>query len=294
MAPRVLACGLATVDVVQTVERVPTPDEKVVALGTRVDAGGPALNAALTAALLGMPCRLATAVGASSPAGSTLAGTVRAACEELGVELVDLAPGGPTPPVATVLVTAATGERAVVSGVGGGGSVVAPPGADVLEHLLDDVTAVLVDGHHLPAAVPLAAAAGNHGIPVLLDAGSWKPGLEALLAHVDVLVASADFHPPSGDRLQDLLALGPGWVARSAGPRPVPWRAADGSSGSVEVPAVAVVDTLGAGDVLHGALLAQVGRHGIRDLPGALEVAVGVASRSVGAPGARGWALPGG
>jgi hypothetical protein len=41
VAPRVLACGLATVDVVQTVERVPAPDEKVVALGTRVDAGGP-------------------------------------------------------------------------------------------------------------------------------------------------------------------------------------------------------------------------------------------------------------
>jgi sugar/nucleoside kinase (ribokinase family) len=168
--------------------------------------------------------------------------------------------------------------------------VVAPPGADTLQRLLDDVTAVLVDGHLLLAAVPLAAAARSHGIPVLLDAGSWKPGLEALLEHVDVLVASADFHPPPGDRLEDLLALGPAWVARSAGPRPVPWRAADGSSGSVEVPTVAVVDTLGAGDVLHGALLAQVGRHGIHDLPRALEAAVEVSSRSVAAPGARGWA----
>lgn len=292
MAPRVLACGLATVDVVQTVERVPAPDEKVVALGTRVDAGGPALNAALTAALLGMPCRLATAVGGSSPTGSALAGTVRAACEELGVELVDLAPAGSSPPVATVLVTSGTGERAVVSGMVGGGGIVAAPDAGALEHLLDDVTAVLVDGHHLPAAVPLAAAARDHGIPVLLDAGSWKPGLEALLAHVDVLVASADFHPPSGDRLEDLLALGPVWVARSTGPRPVPWRAADGTCGSVEVPEVLVVDTLGAGDVLHGALLAHLGRHGIRDLPGALVAAVDVASRSVAAPGAHGWARP--
>ena len=106
-----------------------------------------------------------------------------------------------------------------------------------------------------------------------------------------MLVASADFHAPGGDRLDDLLSLGPEWVARSAGAGPVEWRAADGTSGTVEPPRVDVVDTLGAGDVLHGALLAEVGRHGIRDLPGALDRAVAVASRSVGAVGARGWTV---
>src|SRR5512139_2175941 len=114
-----------------------------------------------------MPCRLATAVGGTALSGSALAGEVRAACDGLGVELVDLAPCGSAPPVATVLVTAATGERAVVAGVVGGGIVVAPLDADDLEHLLDDVTAALVDGHLLPAAVALAAAARHLGIPVL-------------------------------------------------------------------------------------------------------------------------------
>ena len=126
---------------------------------------------------------------------------------------------------------------------------------------------------------------------MLVDGGSWKPGLEALLAHADVIVASADFHSPAGDRLDDLLSLGAVWVARSAGAGPVEWRAADGSSGAVEPRRVDVVDTLGAGDVLHGALLAEVGRHGIRDLPGALDRAVAVASRSVAAVGARGWTV---
>ena len=68
------------------------------------------------------------------------------------------------------------------------------------------------------------------------------------------------------------------------------WLAADGSTGTVDVPAVEVVDTLGAGDVLHGALLAELGRHGTGDLPAALARAVGVAARSVAAAGARGWA----
>lgn len=278
-----LACGLATVDVVQTVERVPSADEKVVALSTRVEAGGPALNAAATAALLGMPCRLVTAVG-----GAPLAAVVRADCAAAGVELTDAAGDGFEVPVATVLLTRSTGERAVVSrGAPGPGSALP---ADAVEALLHDVGAVLVDGHHLGVAVPLAAAARAHGIPVLLDAGSWKPGLPDLLASVDVLLASAAFRSPTGASSADLLALGPTWVARSAGSGPVRWAAADGSSGAVDVPAADVVDTLGAGDVLHGALLAELASHGRADLPTALERAVAVATRSVEAPGARGWA----
>ncbi|HSF98031.1 MAG TPA: PfkB family carbohydrate kinase [Ornithinibacter sp.] len=280
---RVLACGLATLDVVQVVERMPGANEKVVALSTRVEAGGPALNAAVTAALLGMPSRLATALGRSP-----LAEVVREDCAAHGVELVDVAAEGFEVPVSSVLVTESTGERAVVSrnavGVSSWASV------DVVS-VLDGVSAVLVDGHHLPVAVAVAAAAREHGIPVLADAGSWKPGLEALLAHVDVLVASADLRVPhGGSDLACLLALGPTWVARSAGADPVRWLSADGSSGSVAVPIVGVVDTLGAGDVLHGTFVADLARHGTADLPGTLTRAVAVAARSVGASGVRGWA----
>ncbi len=239
----------------------------------------------MTAALLGVPARLVTAVGSSG-----LGAVVRSDCAEHGVELVDVAPGAFVVPVSTVLVTEGTGERAVASrnAVDAVGWTV--PDAGALATALDGVTAVLVDGHHLPVAVAVASAARGRGIPVLLDAGSWKPGLEELLAHVDVLVASADFRSPAGDSLPQLLDLGPGWVARSAGGDPVTWLATDGSGGEVPVPVVEVVDTLGAGDVLHGAFLAHLGEHGAGDLPAALELAVGVAARSVAAPGARGWA----
>lgn len=270
------------------VERLPAPDEKVVARSASVSAGGPALNAAVTAALLWVPARLVTAVG-SSP----LATVVRADVGTHGVELADVAARGFEVPLSTVLVTEGSGERAVVSRNASGPSAgVDVPDAAALRALLEDVTAVLVDGHHLAVAVPLAAAARARDIPVILDAGSWKPGLEALLAHVDVLVASGDFRSPTGDSLEDLLSLGPWWVARSAGAGPVSWRSAGGDEGSVAVPPVEVVDTLGAGDVLHGALLADVGRRGTVDLAASLAGAVAVASRSVAAAGARGWARP--
>ena len=283
----VLACGLATVDVVQTVERVPGADEKVVALDTRVEAGGPALNAAVTAALLGMPSRLVTAVG-PSPLGQV----VRDACAFHGVALVDLAPRGFRLPVSTVLVTAATGQRAVASRNSLGPQDASAVADHSVTRVLEGISAVLVDGHHLSLATSVARGARERGIPVVADGGSWKPGLEDLLAHVDVLVASADLRSPTGDHLADLLDLGPRWVARTAGSGPVAWMAADGTTGEVPVARVHVVDTLGAGDVLHGALLADIGRRGARDLPGSLAVAVDAATRSVAAAGAHGWAGP--
>ncbi|MBT9257237.1 carbohydrate kinase [Phycicoccus sp. MAQZ13P-2] len=289
MSGTVLACGLATVDVVQVVEAVPGPDEKVVALAADVTAGGPACNAALTAAALGVPTRFVGAVG-SGP----LSAVVLRELASGGVAVTDLAPPAFEPPLSTVLVTQASGERAVVSRNAVGVAGLAAPSDSALDALLDGVAAVLVDGHHLPVAVAVARAARRRGVPVLLDGGSWKPGLEELLAETELAVLSSAFavpdEPKSADVLGAVLAAGPSWAAVSDGAGPVRWRWAGGVHGEVPVPVVDVVDTLGAGDVLHGALLAELGRGGATDLPGSLARAVEVASRSVAHPGALGWA----
>ena len=69
-APVVLACGLATLDVTQVVDALPGPDEKIVARSLDVHAGGPALNAAITAARLGCTVRLVSRVGTGAPAAA--------------------------------------------------------------------------------------------------------------------------------------------------------------------------------------------------------------------------------
>ncbi|WP_024285809.1 PfkB family carbohydrate kinase [Cellulomonas sp. KRMCY2] len=347
-----LACGLTTLDVVQTVEHVPSADEKVVATGLSVGAGGPAANAAVTCVALGTPARLVTRIG-----GGALGRAVAADLLEHGVEVADRAGASAVPAVSTVLVTRATGQRAVVSvnatlgagaGAGAGAGVGAGAGAGAglsgaeLERLLDDVGVVLVDGHNLDLAVAVASAARDRGVPVVLDGGSWKPGLEQLLRVVNMAVLSADFRVPGGgvpggavadgapggaaadggvraldpvgaldraDALATLLAVadaGPSFVARSQGGGPIQALRA-GSIETIAVPAVRVADTLGAGDVLHGALCAWVAVHGVgavdggaggggRGLPDpapwwptALAFAAEVASASCAAPGARGW-----
>lgn len=289
-SPMLVCCGLVTLDVVQTLDAVPGPDQKVVADGLDVRFGGPAANAAATAVALGVPTLLVTAIGTGP-----VADLVRAGLRDAGVEVLDLAAGTPaTPPVSTVLVTRSTGERAVVS-VNGTGTpdLGAAARAALADGASDGATAVLVDGHHLGAAVPVAAAARAAGVPVALDGGSWKPGLGELLAHVDHAVLSADFRLPDADA-DVLAAVAARWpvrsVARSAGGGALRYVERGGAEARVEVAAVPpgeVVDTLGAGDVLHGALAAEVARGaGIAD---ALRTGTRVATESVRHPGALGW-----
>ena len=60
---------------------------------------------------------------------------------------------------------------------------------------------------------------------------------------------------------------------------------------ALEVPTVEVRDTLGAGDALHGAIVAAIARAGLVEstVTDVLRFAVEVASVSCTASGARGW-----
>lgn len=293
---RLVACGLTTLDVTQVVDRLPGPDEKVVGERFAATFGGPAANAAAVAVALGVPTTLVTAIGAGAAAD-----VVRAELLRSGVEVVDLAADVPDVlPVSTVLVTRATGQRAVVS-VNGARAGALPAAPD--PRVLDGAGVLLVDGHHPAAALALAGAARTAGVPVLLDGGSWKPTTPDLLALVDLAVLSADLAVPGGagtprtgaevDALLDAVAAhGPAFVARSAGAGAVRVRRTGGGPRRTEVvpapvPAGDVVDTLGAGDVLHGAMAAALARGD--DALAALGEGVRCATASVRAAGARGW-----
>lgn len=276
---RVLCCGLTTFDVTHVVDRTPRADEKVVARSTTVDVGGPAANAARTVAALGHPVTLVTALG-----DGPLARVTRDLLAAAGADLVDVADDDADVPVSTVLVTAGTGQRAVASTNARGRRTRRDA------HLPADTGCVLVDGHLLDVQVALAQRARSAGVVSLLDGGSYKPGLERLLAAVDVALLSADFTLPGDapDVHDAVAALGPTAVARSAGPGPV--ELLEGAARRVlPVPAVdPVVDTLGAGDVLHGAVAAALaGGAGVGE---ALEAGIAVATESVRHAGALGWA----
>lgn len=284
MGPAGVFAGLATLDVISRVSRMPGENEKVTATRQFVAAGGPAANAAVTFAALGGTATLITALGSGQIA--------RMIAEELahvGVRVVDVAPElADAAPVSSVVVTESTGDRAVIGG--DAAAVDAPePDAAMLAGALGDADVVLLDGHHprIAAAVLHAAPAG---LPTVLDAGRWKPAMSALIPAVTDVVASADFRAPgaadSTATAEWILGRGAPVVVTTAGRGPVRWWT-DGVSGEVQVPTVDAVDTLAAGDVFHGAYAFAVAAHaGVRSR---ISFAAAVAATRCAHVGPRSW-----
>ena len=266
MAPVIVCVGLTTIDIAQVVDALPAAGSKITADRAWLDVGGPAANAARVAHREGCQVRLVTALGDSS-----LAMLARERLD--GIEIIDIAPPDHQLPVSTIFITP-DGGRTVVSRNAAALESAGSPGAEVLK----DVDVVLHDGHLLDASLLLA----QNPAPIqVLDGGSWKPGLELLLPLLDVAVVSADFALPGStpdQALDDLAGFGIPRLARSCGAEPV--QAMIGEQlGIFPVPQVEAVDTTGAGDVLHGSLIAQLA--GGIDFTAALRNAITQASESV-------------
>lgn len=299
--------GLTTLDVLHRAVARPGPNQKITALRQDVSAGGPAANAAVTAAALGLRAVLVSVVG-TGPVGSV----ARRDLERYNVEVHDVAPHDDTLlAVSAVLVDDVTGDRSVVSP----DATLAPSDAVPTPEALGALPRpdiVLLDGHHPAIArAVLAFVRGLEPRPqIVLDAGRWRPVFAELLPAADVAACSADFAlpPDAGVTLPDTgVALpddgaragmavkdtanaapaGPRALVVTHGPQPVEWAEADGRRGTVDVPRVEARDTLGAGDAFHGALVVALARGD--DLPDACAFASRVASTRVAHVGPRDW-----
>ncbi|MEM1253223.1 MAG: PfkB family carbohydrate kinase [Cyanobacteria bacterium P01_H01_bin.21] len=270
-----LFVGLMTLDCIYQAQRPPQANEKLVAETAMMAAGGPATNAAVAFAALGGKATVMSAVG-QHPVTALL----REDMAQVGVSIYDLTPQRQEPPpISSIVVSKESGKRAVISRNAVGLQVEHQPVG------LTDTDIVLIDGHQMALSYQIAKVAKSLGIPVVVDAGSWKPGFEQVLALATVVIASANFQPPDGqDALTYLQSLGVPYVAITHGERPIVFSDSN-QVGQLSVPTTTVVDTLGAGDIFHGAFChAWVG-----DFSAALAEASQVASVSCRYFGTRTW-----
>jgi sugar/nucleoside kinase (ribokinase family) len=240
--------GLSTIDVVYGVDEFPAPNTKVAARSQEVFVGGPATNASITFAHLGGKASLVTAVGRHP-----LAHMMREELQKHSIRLVDLNPNFDEVPVISSVSVDRKGHRNVVSA--NASRVQAPP-AEVDANLCREARIVMVDGHYMEACRAWAQAASAHKIPVVFDGGSWKEETDDLLKSVHTAICSADFHPPScksrNNVVEYLKSSGVTSIAITDGANPIQFSSGT-TSGTLRVPPVDVVDTMGAGDVFHGA-----------------------------------------
>ena len=237
---RVLCVGSSVVDFVFRLDAFPTQAGKVRAADARMVGGGCAANAAVAVARLGGEAWLAARLGDDAVGRMVVAGM-----EEEGVDcrLVRLTPGARSA-FSSVYVDA-DGERQVVSFRG--------EGLEDSPDLIDgtpQVGAVLADTRWPSGNLAALDLARRRGIPGVLDAE----------APVDPALLPAASHVAFSR--QGLASLSPGAPAAALAALDIPaWSCVtDGAHGvyvrgGAHVPAfpVRAVDTLGAGDVWHGA-----------------------------------------
>ncbi len=243
----VLCVGLATLDTILVVPRHPGADERVVATERVVAGGGPAATAAVTLARLGVEVAFVGAVGDDDAGEAICAGLAR---EGVDVSRLD------------VVADARSPQSTVLVGPGGARTIVHFPGtAPLSTGALPDAEWVHVDHHGYPAVT-------GRGLRLSVDAGNPIPGLDLAevelyapteAALIGVTRASAGLEAAA----RATIIAGAGLVVVTRGAEGSVAATREGELIVVPAPPVDAVSTLGAGDVFHGALLAQL----VRDVP---------------------------
>ncbi|GAB4178273.1 MAG: PfkB family carbohydrate kinase [Coleofasciculaceae cyanobacterium] len=280
-----LFVGMVTLDLVYLSAKLPGNNQKVVASDYTVSAGGPATNAAVTFSYLGDRATLVGAIGTHP-----ITHLIRSDLERHGVTIADLDPvATEPPPVSSIIVTEATGDRAVISI---NATKIQASIQQIPTAIESDIDVVLIDGHQMAVSCAIAQLAKHQAIPVVIDGGSWKPGFETVLPFVDYAICSANFYPPGCSKSEEVMAylaaVGIPHIAITQGEKPIQYFNL-GVSGQIQVAQNNAVDTLGAGDIFHGAFCHYILRQNFIDT---LAAAAKIASYSCQFFGTRQWMQP--
>jgi sugar/nucleoside kinase (ribokinase family) len=279
---RGLFVGLVTLDLIYLADSAPQNNQKLVASDYTVAAGGPATNAAVTFNYLGNQAQILGVVG-SHP----MTQLIYADLAKYSVEVIDLDSSKDTaPPVSSIIVTKSTGERAVISinAVKTQAEITSIP-----VNILENIGIVLIDGHQMAVSKVIAQKAKNQNISIVIDGGSWKPGFEEILPFVDYAICSANFYPPNCRTQAEVFAYLQSFsiphIAITQGEKPIQYQTQN-ESGAVAVPKIQPVDTLGAGDIFHGAFCHYILQ---TDFTDALGLAAKIAAEACKYFGTRRW-----
>jgi sugar/nucleoside kinase (ribokinase family) len=251
--PRILCIGMPVRDLTFHTPSVPGRGSKENATSFDEICGGNALNAAIAIVRLG---GRASICGPMGDARETATRFIFDQMKQEGIDTTHLIhmPGLVTP-ISAVMIDP-SGERTIVTFRDPKLWHVKLPDSDTL---LQDCAAILTESRCAEFCTDLCAEAVRRGIPVVVDvdrAMSLREGLLNASTHLvfssEPLQETADVSD-DGQALHKLAKLTNSFLAGTRGPRGTIWRDEQGQLQETPAFPVHTVDTLGAGDVFHGA-----------------------------------------
>ncbi len=255
---RILCVGMPVRDLVFRVHDIPARGKKMRATHFQEFSGGNALNAAIAIARLGGHVLM------SGPMGDAQEKSSVTIFDDLTREGIDASamvhmPGLVTP-ISNIMIDH-TGERTIVTYRDPELWNVQLPDTD---ELLRDCVAVLTESRCGSFVNGVCLEAQRRGIPVILDADRAIPLDDRLFqASSHIVFSSEALHITTGDiddlaALRSIAAVTPAFVAVTNGANGMTWL--DQAQESQHMPAfpISAVDTLGAGDVFHGAFTVAI------------------------------------
>lgn len=251
--PRVLCIGMPVRDLTFRVGGVPARGSKENATHFDEICGGNALNAAIGIVRLGGRASICGPMGDAGEASSRFI-FEKMAHEGIETKHIIHMPGLVTP-ISTVMVDP-TGERTIVTFRDPELWKVRLPSND---ELLEDCAAILTESRCAEFCTDLCAEAVRRGIPVVVDvdrAMSLREGLLNASSHLvfssEPLQETADV-TDDGQALKKIAKLTSSFLAGTRGAKGTIWLDEQGELQETPAFPVHTVDTLGAGDVFHGA-----------------------------------------
>jgi len=251
--PRILCIGMPVRDLTFRIQELPERGFKVNASHFDEISGGNALNAAIGIVRLG---GRASICGPMGDAGETSSRYIFDKLADEGIETKHIVhmPGLVTP-ISSIMIDP-SGERTIVTFRDPQLWKVHLPDAD---ELLADCHAILTENRCAEFCTELCVEARRRGIPVVVDVDRTMSLREGLLTASSHLVFSSEALQSTagmaddGEALKKIAKLTPSFLAGTQGAQGTLWL--DETQSLQRTPAFPVhtVDTLGAGDVFHGA-----------------------------------------
>ena len=245
MSKHGLFIGLCGLDVVfYEKNKFPVEDTKMKCEVVKSAIGGPAANAAITFSLLGGKSTIISYIG-----NSNVGKLIKSMLSDMDIKVIDMCDDEDVKCISSIYVNTVNATRTIFSGRN---EIHSLKSFIIVEETIKNADFILYDGHFSSLDDVIVNSVKKHNKEWVIDVGGYKDSFEKLLDYNPILVASAVFQNNGLNGITMMKNHNYNRAVITNGKNPIEYQDGD-IHGWIDIIDVDALDTLGAGDIYHGA-----------------------------------------